>query len=211
MITLVIADDHPIVLNGLVGLFGGESDINIVATCVNGNEALEAVRRFRPHVLVVDLRMPLVDGLEVARAIAKESLATRVVLLSALLSDEDTIDALRSGVKGFVLKEVAAQVIVQCVRRVASGGQWLDDKASARAIGTLLRREEAERTLARALTPREVDVVRLAGQGVRNAEIGERLDISEGTVKAHLHNIYRKLEIESRVELVLYAREHGLT
>ena len=211
MIRIVIADDHPIVLNGLEGVFKHEPDLEVAGKCVNGDETLASVRAHKPHVLVVDLRMPGKDGLEVARILHDEGNPTKVVIMSGELSDEETLEALRVGVKGVVLKELAPQLIAQCVRRVHSGGQWLDARASGRALETLLRRESAIREAARSLTPREIDLVKLAGQGMRNKEISEQLDIGEGTVKAHLHNIYKKLDIESRVELVLYAREKGIS
>ena len=211
MITIVLADDHPVVLSGLVGVFKLESDMRVVAACVNGEEALSAARWHQPDVLVVDLRMPGMDGLAVARAMTNEHIRTKVVLLAAEMRDEDTLEAFRVGVKGIVLKEMAPQLIMQSVRRVHSGGQWLETRASARAIETLLRREAATRELTLSLTPREVELVRLAGRGMRNKEISDQLEIGEGTVKAHLHSVYRKLGIKSRVELVLYAREKGIT
>jgi DNA-binding NarL/FixJ family response regulator len=210
MIRIILADDHPIVLNGLEGMFALERDIEVIAKCVDGEEALTAVRTLRPDVVVADLQMPKVDGLGVARAIASEALGTKVVILSAEISDDKMVEGLRLGIKGLILKETAPQTIVACVRRVHSGGQWLESAATGRAIETLLRRETATRELATALTAREMELVRLAGQGMRNKEISERLTIGEGTVKAHLHNVYRKLGIESRVELVLYARERGI-
>jgi DNA-binding NarL/FixJ family response regulator len=210
MIRIILADDHPIVLNGLEGMFALERDIEVIAKCVDGEEALTAVRTLRPDVVVADLQMPKVDGLGVARAIASEALGTKVVILSAEISDDKMVEGLRLGIKGLILKETAPQTIVACVRRVHSGGQWLENAATGRAIETLLRRETATRELATALTAREMELVRLAGQGMRNKEISERLTIGEGTVKAHLHNVYRKLGIESRVELVLYARERGI-
>ena len=210
MIRIVLADDHHIVLKGLEGVFELEHDMEVVARCVNGEEALDAVRKLNPDVLVVDLRMPAMDGLAVTRALAKEKLPTKVILLTGELGQEDTLEAFRLGIKGLLLKEMAPQLIVACVRRVHSGGQWLETAASGRAIETLLRREAAVRELSKTLTTREMELVRLAGQGLRNKEISDRLDIGEGTVKAHLHNVYKKLDIENRVDLVLYAREKGL-
>jgi DNA-binding NarL/FixJ family response regulator len=210
MIRIVLADDHPVVTNGLEGIFGIEPDMELLTICVNGEEALAAVGTHRPDVLIADLRMPKMSGLEVARALKKRGDETKVVILTGEVTDEEMLEGFRLGIKGLLLKELAPKLIVACVRRVASGGQWLETQASGRAIETLLRRETMSRQVSSKLTPREIELVRLASGGMRNKEIAERLDIGEGTVKAHLHNVYRKLEIQNRVDLVLYARENGI-
>jgi DNA-binding NarL/FixJ family response regulator len=210
MIRLVIADDHPVVLGGLRGVFETARDIEVVAACVGGSEALAAVRKHAPDVLVVDFRMAGIGGLDVARLLRAEGSATHVVLISGELSDDETIDALRVGVKGVLLKEMAPQQIVECVRSVHIGRSWMDPRTSGRAIEQLMRQEASARVMAPSLTPRELELARLAGRGMRNKEIAERLGIGEGTVKAHLHNVYRKVGVESRTELLLFIREKGL-
>jgi DNA-binding NarL/FixJ family response regulator len=209
-IRLVLADDHPIVLDGLENLFRLESDFRVVARCVNGEECLEAVRRFQPDVLVLDIRMPGKDGLAVLRELRREQQPTQVVLLAAALEEDEVLEALRLGVRGMVLKELAPQMVVQCVRKVHAGEQWLEKQAVGRALDTLLRREAGEREAATILTPREIEMVGMVARGLRNKEMSDRLAISEGTVKIHLHNIYRKLKVENRVELILYAQSKRL-
>jgi DNA-binding NarL/FixJ family response regulator len=210
MIRIVLCDDHPVVLSGLEGVFRTTTDIQIVAACFGGAEALTVVREHRPDVLVIDLRMGAMSGLDVARILRKEESTTKVVIISGELSDEETLEALRTGVKGILLKEMAPEQIVECVRSVRAGRSWMEPRASGRAIEQLIRQQASARELSRTLTAREVELARLVGQGLRNKDIANRLDIGEGTVKAHLHNVYKKLGIETRVELVLLARDKGL-
>ena len=209
-IRILLADDHPIVLDGLEALFRLERDIQVVGRCRSGDEVLPAIRHHKPDLLLLDIRMPGMDGMEVLRALHHERLGTRVVLLAATFEDEQLVEALRLGVRGMVLKELAPPLLIECVRRVYAGGQWIEQQASARVLQSLVRREAAEKELARDLTPREVELVRLAASGLRNREMSRRLEISEGTVKMHLHNVYRKLKLENRVELANYARQKGL-
>lgn len=209
-IRLVLADDHPIVLDGLENLFRLEPDFRVVARCVNGEECLAAVRRYEPDVLLLDIRMPRHDGLTVLRELSREEHTTKVVLLAAALEEEEVLEALRLGVRGMLLKELAPQMVVQCVRKVHAGGQWVEKQAFGRALDTLLRREAGEREAASVLTPREIEMVSMVARGLRNKEMSQRLSISEGTVKIHLHNIYRKLKVENRVELILYAQAKRL-
>lgn len=210
MIRLVIADDHPLVLDGLTQLFASESDVEVVQRCTNGEEALAAARARRPDVLVLDIRMPLLSGLEVLRILTAEKHAARVVLLTAQMSDTEVLNAVRTGVAGIVLKETAPRVLLQCVRAVAAGERWLDSAMIRSAVETTVRRDAAFAKATKVLTRRELDIVRMVATGARNREIGEKLGISEGTVKMHLHTIYEKLAIGGRVELSNYAREHAL-
>ena len=209
-IRLVLVDDHPIVLDGLENLFSLEPDFRVLARCVNGEEGVEAVRRYQPDVLVLDIRMPGKDGLAVLRELQLDKQPTKVVLLAGALEQEEVLEALRLGVRGMVLKELAPQMVVQCVRKVHSGERWLEKQAFGRALETLLRREAGEREAGSVLTPREIEMVGMVARGLRNREMSERMAISEGTVKIHLHNIYKKLKVESRVELILYAQAKNL-
>ena len=207
---LLIADDHPIVLDGLVQLFTSDKDFDVVSRCSTGDEALAALRRLRPDVAVLDIRMPGINGIELLRHAYEESLPTRVVLLTAEISDESVLEAVRLGVAGIVLKEMAPRVMVQSVRAVAAGEKWLDDGAMRRALDKMLRREAGLADAVRVLTPRELEVVKMVATGMRNKQIADRLHITEGTVKIHLHSIYQKLGVSGRVELSIYAREKSL-
>jgi DNA-binding NarL/FixJ family response regulator len=207
---LVLADDHPIVLDGLEQLFRAQKDVTVVARCQDGVETLRAVRQHRPDVLLLDIRMPAPDGLQVIRTLQKDSLPTRIVLLTVELSEDDVLEAVRLGVKGVVLKEMSPQMLMECVRKVADGEQWIERRSLTRALDKMLCREAGFREVSSVLTSREIEIVRLATRGLRNQAIAEQLHISEGTVKVHLHNIYEKLGIDGRVGLTLYAREKGL-
>ena len=209
-ITLVLADDHPLILDGIENLFQLEKDFKLVARCVDGEEALRAVRVHRPDVLVLDIRMPVRDGLSVLREMKKEKLPTRAVLLTAALDEDELAEAVRLGVRGLVLKELAPKLLVQCIRQVHAGELWLEKRSVAGALEKLLRREAGKQEVARVLTPREVEIVHQVAAGLRNKEIAERLFIGEGTVKIHLHNIYQKLGVDSRLKLTRYAQEKGL-
>jgi DNA-binding NarL/FixJ family response regulator len=209
-IRLVLVDDHPIVLDGLESLFRLESDIRVVARCVNAEEALTAVSRHRPDVLLLDLRLPRKDGLAVLRELQQKKLSVKVVLLAAVLEEEEVLEAFRLGVRGMVLKEQAPQMVVRCVRRVHAGDQWVEKQACTRALHALLDREAGESAAASILTPREIQMVRMVAGGLRNKEMSQRLAISEGTVKIHLHHIYQKLKVENRVQLTLCAQSRKL-
>lgn len=209
-IRLVLADDHPVVLHGLEALLRLEPGFEIVGRCTDGVEALETVRRHRPDILVLDLRMPRKDGLEVLREIREEKLPTRVVMLAAALQKTEALEALRLGVRGMLLKEFAPKMLIQCVRHVHAGKQWIEREAHSGALELLFRREAAQQELAAVLTPRELELVRMSTKGLSNQQIAALLGITEGTTKIHLHNIYRKLKITSRLELVLLAQSKGL-
>jgi DNA-binding NarL/FixJ family response regulator len=210
-IRVIIADDHPIVLEGLSQLFTLEKDFKVVGQCSSGAQALDAVQRLKPDVLVLDVRMPKVDGLAVLRELAARKSPTRVVLLTAEINDNEVLEAVRLGVSSIVLKETASQMLLQAARAASRGEQVLDDRSVRRALDHLLRREAGVAAARRVLTSREIEIVRMVATGLRNRQIGEALSISEGTVKIHLHSIYGKLGVSGRVELTLYAREHALT
>lgn len=208
---VILADDHPIVLDGLSQLLAREADIEVIARCSTGRETLEAVRRERPDILVLDLAMPEGDGLSVLQSLRAGPFASvRVVILSAALDEEALLQAVRLGVKGVVLKEMAPDLLLRCLRTVAAGGQWLERGLVGRALDRLLKDESDARKLAEVLTAREVEIVRQVAAGRRNKEIARALGITEGTVKIHVHRIYEKLGLDNRVALAAYARDHGL-
>src|SRR5262245_8691382 len=142
-ITLVIADDHPLILDAMVNLLRLERDYKVVARCLDSESALRAVRRYQPDILMLDIQMPTKDGLVVLREMRKEKLPTRVVILTATLDQEGLADAVRFGVRGLVLKELAPKLLVECIRQVATGALWLEKRLGRGALETLLKRETA--------------------------------------------------------------------
>jgi DNA-binding NarL/FixJ family response regulator len=210
-INLVLVDDHPLVLNGLQQLFSMEPEINVLACCTDGEQALQTVIHYQPDILILDLKMPRKNGLTVLRELQKEKLPTKVVLLTAALDDDEVLEAIRFGVRGVVLKEMAPQLLIQCINKVHSGGEWLEKDSIGRALEKMLKRESERQYISQILTPREIKLVKLVAGGLSNKLIAEKLYIAEGTVKVHLHNIYDKLQVKSRVELTLYAQDKGLT
>jgi DNA-binding NarL/FixJ family response regulator len=209
-IRVLLVDDHQIVLHGLQQLFERQGDFEVVGCCRDGAAAIEAVAAHRPDVLVIDLRMPGQSGLDVIRTIAAKGIACRSVLLTAAIRDEEVVDAVQLGAMGVVLKESPPDVLLECVRSVHRGEQWIERETATRAFRAVLGRETAAQQARETLTPREIEVVRMVAQGLRNKTIAERLTISDGTVKVHLHNIYEKLGVDGRLELVLKAQQMGL-
>ena len=171
---------------------------------------MQAVRQFRPDILILDIQMPRKDGLAVLRELCQVELPTRVILLTAAIDEDNLLEAMRLGVGGVVLKEMAVPLLIQCVRKVYAGDQWLERHSIGRAMEKMLRREAGAREVAKVLTPREIEIVRLAASGLRNKEIANKLAISEGTVKIHLHRSYEKLQVDSRIALLRYAQAKGL-
>jgi DNA-binding NarL/FixJ family response regulator len=210
-IRLVIADDHPLILDGLEQLLRLEPDFSVLARCANGAEALAAVNAHVPDILVLDLQMPGLDGLAVLQALEQEPVAPRVVVLTAALDDEQIVAALRHGVRGVVLKSMAPNLLLRCLRKVHAGERWLEHQSTGLAIDRLLLREAGAREAAGLLTARETEIVRMVSSGMRNREIAAQLVVTEGTVKTHLHNIYEKLGVDSRLELTEWAQRRGLT
>lgn len=205
---LLIADDHPIVLDGICALLR-DVDVDIVARCRNGEQVLAEVARTRPELLLLDVQMPRLSGLQVLRTLRESGDATPVILLTASLTSAEAIEAIQLGVNGLVLKESAPRQLLQCVESVRAGERWIDAEATQRALEYATGRKDGppSDTL---LTPRERNLVALVMHGLRNKEIAAEMSITEGTVKMHLHNIYEKLGIGSRTELAMYARDHNI-
>jgi DNA-binding NarL/FixJ family response regulator len=209
-IRLVLADAYPLILAGLQHLLQPEADLHVVACCRDGAATLQAVRQHHPEVLILDFRLPGTDGWTVLQELAREACPVRVVLLTTALDVDDALQACRLGVRGVVLKEMADQFLVPCIRKVHAGERWIERRSLGRALEKLLRREAGERALAKTLTPRERELVHWVVHGLPNREIAHKLAISVGTVKIHLHHIYKKLQVPNRLALLQYAYQQGL-
>jgi DNA-binding NarL/FixJ family response regulator len=209
-IHLVLADAYPLILAGLQHLMQQEADFHIVACCRDGETTLQAVRQHHPDVLILDFRLPGTEGWTVLQDLSREACPVRVVLLTTALDVDDALQACRLGVSGVVLKEMADQLLVPCIRKVHAGERWIERRSLGRALDKLLQREAGERALAQSLTLRERELVHWVVQGLPNRAIAAQLTISEGTVKIHLHHIYRKLQVPNRLALLQYAYQQGL-
>lgn len=209
-IRVVIADDHHFVRKGLMQFLSEENEIEVVAECADGLDALKAIREQGPDILVLDLRMPRMNGLELLARMKEESIDTPVVLLVGNISDDEMLEAMRFGVKGVVLKEMAPELLVQCIQKVSSGGQWLEKQSVARLLERMLRNEKAVEEPLPELTTREREIVAMVASGLTNRDIAGKLFISEATVKSHLHTVFEKLGVSSRMQLSIFARNRGL-
>lgn len=205
----MFAIDQPIVVHGMANILAGEVDIDVVATCSNAHDVFTAIRTLHPDIVVIDPWMPEVSGLEVLAAMGEKDLMTRVVLLTSEMDDAELLDAIALGVHGLVSKEASAEELLGCIRTVAAGGHWLPEGAKEAAIGRELERRAAGIRQLRSLTTRERELVALVAEGLANKQIAQRLQVFEGTVKTHLHNIYRKLSVTNRTALAAIAARHA--
>lgn len=210
-ITVLLADDHLIVRQGLRALLDLEADIRVVGEASDGVEALELVKQFRPDVLVVDLVMPKMSGLEAARQLKYVAPETRAVILSMHSSEPYILEALHSGAQGYVLKTAGATELAKAVRTVASGRHYLTPDLSDVVVEAYLGRvKETAIDPYDTLTGREREVLSLAVDGLTNAEIGAKLSISPATAMTHRTNLMRKLNLHNQTQLVQYAVGRGL-
>jgi DNA-binding NarL/FixJ family response regulator len=210
-IRVLVADDQSMVRAGFRMLLAGEEDIEVVAEASNGLEAVEKAARFRPSVVLMDIRMPELDGLEASRRILASDDAARILILTTFDLDEYVYEALRAGASGFVLKDDPPEQLLAAIRVVADGEALLSPAITKRVIEQFTRipRPSPPSELDR-LTERELEVFRLISRGLSNAEIGRELYISETTVKTHITHLLQKLDLRDRVQAVVLAYETGL-
>jgi two-component system nitrate/nitrite response regulator NarP len=204
---LLIADDHGIVLEGVEALLRN-AGYAIAERCTSGDEVVAAIEARPPDVMVLDVQMPGPDGLEILRRVKHRNLPIRVILLSSSINNVQALEAIRLGVDGLVLKEAAGSELIECLANVCAGRQWLGPRAARLALEAAVAPASGRPT--DLLTPRERDVAERVARGQRNKEIARELNVTEGTVKMHLHNIYEKLQVKNRTELALVARDSGL-
>ncbi|GAB3863495.1 response regulator [Micromonospora andamanensis] len=204
MITVLLVDDHPVVRAGVAGMLAGADDITIVGEAGDASEAVLLVRHRRPDVVLMDLRLSGGDGVDATIRVLAESPRTRVVVLTTYETDADILRAVEAGATGYLLKDVARHDLITAVRTAARGGTVL-----APSVATRLLRQ-VRRPARGTLSAREVQVLRLVGQGLSNAEIGRELHISEATVKTHLLRTFNKLDVSDRTAAVTTAMAAGL-
>jgi DNA-binding NarL/FixJ family response regulator len=211
---VLIVDDQALVRAGFRMILEAEEDIEVVGEASDGREAVEEARRLRPDVVLMDVRMPDVDGIEATRRLLSDPADTKVVMLTTFDMDEYVYDALRAGASGFLLKDVPPEQLVAGIRAVASGEALLAPSVTRRVIEEFVRRPPASvRTLPPKLgelTARELEVLKLIARGLSNAEIATELFVSETTVKTHVARVLMKLDLRDRVQGVVLAYESGL-
>jgi two-component system, NarL family, nitrate/nitrite response regulator NarL len=208
VISIVVADDHPAVLHGVTDVLRSNSDIAVVAACNDGASALKAIRQFRPTVAVLDIVMRDLSGIDVLRHLAEERSATKVVFLTASASDEQILTGVARGAKGIVFKDMALSQLIECVRTVATGDSWLPTDLIDAASQREAARQSVRQLLDHSLTCRERQIAVMVSEGLSNKEISRRLNLSEGTVKIHLHNTYKKMRVDNRTALTAMAIAH---
>jgi DNA-binding NarL/FixJ family response regulator len=201
MIRVVIADDHAVVRQGLRTFLDLQDDIEVVAEAGDGAEALTAAEEHAPDVVLIDLVMPNVDGIEAIRGLRERVPAARAIVLSSFIEDEKLLPAVRAGAAGYLLKDVEPQQLVEAIRTVHAGGALLHPRVASRLL---------EEMASDPLTPREREVLALIGRGMANKVIARELSLSEKTVKAHVSSILAKLGVSDRTQAALYAVRAGL-
>ena len=211
MISVLVVDDQEMVRAGFAALVGEPDDIDVVGTAANGVEAVEQARALRPDVVLMDVRMPVMDGLDALRVVLDELPDTRVLMLTTFDLDEYVYEALSSGASGFLLKHSSPADLITAVRVVAEGAALLDPTVTRRLIEDFVRsRPMPLRDKPSDLTPRETEVLVLVARGLSNTEIAESLVVAEQTVKTHVSRIFTKLGLRDRAQAVVFAYEAGL-
>jgi DNA-binding NarL/FixJ family response regulator len=209
MIRVVLADDHPIFLEGIATVLGARTDVEVAATAMTGAEALAAVAEHEPDVVIVDVDMPDRDGISVAGEIAVKHPSTRIVMLTATKEHDDVVAAIRAGADAYFLKTMPVQELGDRLFAIVAGTRMLSDEL-VDAVFAGLRAGSGRAAPVEELTPREVDVLRLAGAGLTNQQIASQLQLSPQTVKNHLSNAYQKLNEHSRIKAVRRAQQEHL-
>lgn len=210
-ITVLIADDHGILREGLRGLLEEHEDLVVVDEATTGVEAVEKTKELQPQILLLDLIMPEMGGVEVLEALAAEDLSTRTVVLTGADDDELLTRSIQSGAVGYLLKDAASTQLVDAIRSVAEGGFWLPTDLTGKLFRGIAKKPEGEDAAKLSLlTARELEVLGFLGEAKTNAEIADELYISEHTVKVHVSRILEKLGLSSRTEVVRFAIRNGI-
>ncbi len=204
-IRIVIADDHAIVRQGLRVFLGFDPELEVVGEAVNGKQAIELAHSLQPDVVLMDLVMPVVGGVEAIATIRAELPDVEVIALTSVLEDNSVVEAVRAGAIGYLLKDTEAEELTRSIKAAAAGQVQLSPKAAARLMRDVRLPEETD-----ALTARETEILRLLGKGLANKEIAQQLDIGDKTVRTHVSNILAKLHVNSRTQAALHAVRIGL-
>ena len=218
VIRVMVADDHPVVREGIQKLLDLEDDVDVVAVASDGREVIEGIKETKPDVILLDLKMPGMDGLAVLQTLQHLNLDVKTIILTASEDKNEWVQAMKLGCSGIVVKQTPPELIVKSIRKVFEGEIWLDSHTTAAVMRQFAAPTDngggaGSRGGGRGRSPlsnREREIVALVAQGYRNREMAEKMFISEQTVKNHLHNIFDKLGVSDRLELALYAIHKGL-
>ena len=211
MINIVLADDHQVVRKGLKALLSAEADLSVVGEAGDGLETVQLVERLKPDILVLDLMMSGINGLEVTRQLNKKGVKTGIVILSMHNNEAYVLEALRSGAKAYILKDSPPDELTRAIREVSSGRRYLSSPLTERAIAAYTQKAEVKLIDPyEQLTTREREILQLAAQGCTNSEIASRLYISPRTVETHRTNLMRKLGLHNHTQLIQFAIQHGI-
>ena len=208
-IRVLIVDDHTVVRDGLAVMLGRQKDFAVVGEAKNGLEAVEKARELRPDVILMDLRMPELDGVEAMRRIRAENPDVRFIVITTYDSDEYIFDAIEAGAKGYLLKDASREELFQAVRAVHRGESLIEPGVAAKVLDRFAQLSR-QRSDTEVLSEREMEVLRLMAKGAANKEIAASLSISESTVKTHVANIFQKLDVNDRTEAVTTAMQRGI-
>jgi two-component system nitrate/nitrite response regulator NarL len=212
---LLVVDDHLLMREGLVRMLNGSTGFEVVGEAGNGFDAVELAHKLRPDVVLMDMYLPGMDGIGATKLIVRDLPDVKVILLTASENDEDILEAIRAGAKGYVLKDDSTATVIQQLRKVATGGVALSEDLAGKLIAELSRRPKASLTPSAGpmedLTAREKQVLALVSRGMANKQIAHELTISQNTARAHIRNLMQKIYVDNRTQLAVYGVREGIT
>jgi DNA-binding NarL/FixJ family response regulator len=207
----MLADDHTVFRQGLKSLLALEEDIKIVSEAANGKEAIDYAQQLRPDIVIMDINMPILNGLEATKKIKAELPGTKIIILTSQGDDKSIFSLIEAGAEGYLLKDVAAESLVSAIRDVQQGKSILHPEVTQKLLTRFVKKDEPRQAKpSDLLTDREIEVLKALAKGYSNQQIAEELYISQRTVQNHLHNIYNKLGVNGRTEAVIYALQEGI-
>lgn len=205
-IRVLIVDDQPLICDGISKLLEGEKEIQVIGTAYSGEEAIEKANKLKPDIILMDIRMPGIDGIEATKIIKSNNPSIQIIAISVYEEDELVIQMFQAGAVGYILKDISLENLVKAIKNVYKGNTMINPGVSRKLVRMLTEDKNTDTVL----TPREVEILRELARGKSNKEIGEKLYLSESTVKTHISHIFQKIGVRSRSEAILYAVKRGL-
>lgn len=205
-IRVLIVDDQPLICDGISKLLEGEKEIQVIGTAYSGEEAIEKANKLKPDIILMDIRMPGIDGIEATKIIKSNNPSIQIIAISVYEEDELVIQMFQAGAVGYILKDISLENLVKAIKNVYKGNTMINPGVSRKLVRMLTEDKNTDTVL----TPREVEILRELARGKSNKEIGEKLYLSESTVKTHISHIFQKIGVRSRSEAIIYAVKKGL-